>query len=298
MPTPEEFEKLVADEAAKQKANQEQHAASLEHRRKWWPAQVKALLDQVQGWLTPLIEGGSLTFERREVIGQEEILGRYTILSARIKLGSKEMIIEPAASMIFLDPEEVLDWYDLCSGALALQQIEIRQQLAAQQPPPNYLPDDLWFAPEAEIENYFKECQEELDLAAVFALIASAEARIRVDALARATQPTDEVGKRVGVLLGKFDQSWRIPLYEDGIMEAWKGQVAACAQGERAHILTAIGKLKELLPLRHWVAHGRYFELSRSVSSYPPSTVANYIDGLYAALGKVSGQQAGMTPFR
>lgn len=197
-----------------------------------------------------------------------------------------------------LDPEDVLDWYGLCTGALALQQIEIRRQLAAQLPPPSYLPDDLLFAPEAEIDTYFKECQEELDLAAVFALLASAEARIRVDALSRANQPTDDVGRGVAVLLRNYDKPWQIPLYEEGILEIWKRQAAALAEHERATILTDIGKLKELLPLRHWIAHGRNFELARPVSNYPPSTVAHYVGQLYAALMQISTQQAGMRPFQ
>lgn len=101
MPTPEEFQKLVADEAAKETAQKDQLAAVVEHLKQWWPAKVKALLDQVGEWIGPLVQGGSLTFERRPVMKHEELLGNYNTETGYIKLGGKQMTIDPAAARIF-----------------------------------------------------------------------------------------------------------------------------------------------------------------------------------------------------
>jgi hypothetical protein len=200
-----------------------------------------------------------------------------------------------------LDPSEVLDWYGLCSGALFFQQLEIQRIRAARESFPNYLPFELQGATPQEVDDYFTQCQEELDVTAVFTLIAGAEARVRLDAIARASRGSDYVGKRIRVLLSKVPEAWQIPLYEGGIIDVWKDHVTAIdnlSEHDRARIRTAIGRLKDALPLRHWVAHGRYFQLRRPIGAYPPSTVAAVVAALYTVLSEVSTNQAGMMPFQ
>ncbi len=49
-----------------------------------------------------------------------------------------------------------------------------------------------------------------------------------------------------------------------------------------------IGKLKELLDIRHWVAHGRSWTLVRDIKSYPPLLVARAIAKLNESLAKAA----------
>jgi hypothetical protein len=68
-------------------------------------------------------------------------------------------------------------------------------------------------------------------------------------------------------------------------MDAWKdyfGQIFTVA--ERDRLVSSIGSFKSMLQVRHWVAHGRYWEPKLQIKAYPPVTVAKLIDSLYSAL--------------
>jgi hypothetical protein len=200
-----------------------------------------------------------------------------------------------------LDPEAVVWWHTLCTQALVRERQELRRVFALREPPPSYLPIHLDLgATEAEIDNYFRQCQEELDVSAVFNLIAAAEGRIRLDLRERVNAHQDQLGMRFKVLLDKVDDPWKVALYDDGIMDAWKARVALLAgltNAERDRIRGAIGKLRELLTVRHWVAHGRYFQLKRRITAYPPILIAAAISELFAALAKVCEQDPAMMQF-
>jgi hypothetical protein len=62
-------------------------------------------------------------------------------------------------------------------------------------------------------------------------------------------------------------------------------------------MINDIGVFKDLITLRNWVAHGRYWKLARHVNSYPPSSVADAIDRLYEVLAKAA-RHGNLHPFR
>lgn len=137
-----------------------------------------------------------------------------------------------------------------------------------------------------EVNLHFDSCQEELDLSAILTMIAGAEARIRGDAELRAHQFKDPLAGRLYVLFTQTKTAWTIPFYEGGLLEAWKQFIhqANLSSADRDQTLSAIGGLKEILPIRHWVAHGRYWNLKRDIKSFPPVSVATRLGKLYDAL--------------
>jgi hypothetical protein len=190
-----------------------------------------------------------------------------------------------------LEPEDILAWYDLCSAGLERERLHAQGLLVLEEALPSYLNHVLALgATQTEIDEYFISCQEELDLAAVLTLTASAEARLRLDAAERSRRKTDELAKRLAVLSANADAEWRVPLYEGGIADAWKTYVVTVGlpESERNQIVSAIGRFKEILALRHWVAHGRYWEFVRGIRSYPPVMVARSISALYDALRRIA----------
>lgn len=193
-----------------------------------------------------------------------------------------------------LEPEDVLAWYELCSAGLEQERLETHRCLQFREELPSYLSDvvPLGSTP-SEIDDHVDSCQEELDLAAVLTLTASAEARLRLDAAERRKPRSDELSKRLAVLRSNADTEWHVPLYDSGIVEAWKsylGATSAITETERNQIVSAIGKFKEILALRHWVAHGRYWEFVRGIRSYPPVLVAKNVNALYDALRKAASR--------
>jgi hypothetical protein len=96
---------------------------------------------------------------------------------------------------------------------------------------------------------------------------------------------------RLSVLYANAPHSWGVRLYDGGIMDAWKdliGNLAQISSNGKARMRSSIGRFKEALALRHWIAHGRYWNLKRGVETFPPVTVATTIDDLYATLATVA----------
>lgn len=195
---------------------------------------------------------------------------------------------EPAT----LEPDDILAWYELCSEGLERERQDTHRRLALQEEIQSHLSDILPIgATQSEIDDYFSSCQEELDLSAVLTLAASAEARIRLDAALRRKQGTDQLSRRLDLLRGDVDSEWRVPLYDHGIVDAWKAYLAAAPgvpDKARKQLANAIGRFKEILGLRHWVAHGRYWEPVHQIGSYPPVLVARHVNALYDALREIA----------
>jgi hypothetical protein len=194
-----------------------------------------------------------------------------------------------------LEPNQVLAWHALCHAGLEEQRAKIRKCLLNQSPLPSYVASILFGADSDQVDSYFADCREELDLTVVLTLIAAAEGRIRLDAKRRlgasGNAGFNMLAGRLKVLFSEANKDWTVPLYESGILEAWKSYIATLTTitvQDRDRILTCIGKLKDMLPVRHWVAHGRYYKLRRGIKSYPPFNVANAVTSLYEALGEAA----------
>jgi hypothetical protein len=162
---------------------------------------------------------------------------------------------EPAS----LEPGDVLNWFDLCSAGLAREEQEAYRLLGAEPelPQPAFVLDVLGVGASIEdIRKYFMARRQELELAAVLALTAAAEARIRLDAAVRMQENKDDLAQRLRLLGSNARTEWRIPLYEEGIVDAWKtyiGSLTHLLRLDRARLLTAVGRFRNLLDIRHWV---------------------------------------------
>jgi hypothetical protein len=198
-----------------------------------------------------------------------------------------------------LEPEAIINWHSLC--ALSLDQ-ELRRVhtnmlngLNVERHLRGALP--VGSGPQ-DAEAYFAACKQEIDLAAVITLIAAAEARIRLDAKLRCKSSGD-LAARLLLLANSAGQEYQVALYENGIMDAWKdcvGSLSSMSQRDRDRLLTGIGGFKSLLPVRHWVAHGRYWKLPGGVKRYPPLVVANTVNKLYDTLRETT-RLAGLIRF-
>jgi len=141
-------------------------------------------------------------------------------------------------------------------------------------------------------------CRQELELAAVLTLTAAAEARIRLDAVRRMETNKDDLARRLSLLRANARMERLIPLYKDGIVDAWKTYIESLTdllRVDRARLLTSIGRFKNLLAIRHWVAHGRYWELQRGIEQFPPTDAADMISDLYNALRKAANHRSLMS---
>lgn len=191
-----------------------------------------------------------------------------------------------------LAPESVLRWLELCAAGLVREKAEADRRLAAGLPLPAALNDELGLgASQAEIAEHFDACRRELELAAILTMTAAAEARIRVDAISRTETGSDDLAERLKLLRANARIDWSIALYDDGIIEAWKRYIASLKplpDTDRARLLAAIGRFKNLLTIRHWVAHGRYWKLRWSPEHFHPIDVADIVTQLYEAFQEIA----------
>ncbi|WP_295991100.1 hypothetical protein [Rugamonas sp.] len=191
-----------------------------------------------------------------------------------------------------LDQNAVLHWRDLCANGLSVQRYASHASTLEYLAPSSFL---LGVLPAGTtrrgIDAHFDACIAEVDLSAIFTLIAAAEARIRLDARTRAQKTANSLAKRLALLQSHAAHDWEVPLYEGGIIDAWKDYAATLKtmrQQDRDRILTGIGGLKDALRVRHWLAHGRYWTLKKNLASYPPAAVARTIGTLYNALNEIA----------
>ncbi len=200
-----------------------------------------------------------------------------------------------------LDGDTVLDWHSLCTAGLIREREMAYTCLRHQTPIPEYLSGALSIgSTESEADAFFVSSQRELDLSAAFTLIACAEARVRLDAARRIDgSDIDFLSQQLKALRSRVDEDWKVPFYDWGIMEIWKSYVSSLDElppQDRSRITSAIGSVRIALGLRHWIAHGRYWVLTRDVRSFQPAAVARMVDQLYAALTEAA-RAGNLKPF-
>jgi hypothetical protein len=188
-----------------------------------------------------------------------------------------------------LAPDEIREWFGFCSYGLNQTRRLCRDALPKGVVPPGISTDSLVELTPSEIDAYFDSCQRELDLFTILALIASIEAKIRMDAKKRYRTKGNKLSGRLLILFKekKTKHLWKVPLYESGILEAWKWYIQIglrISSSEKDRLIGKIGKFKELLRIRHWVAHGRYWPLQLNIKKYPPQLVCEAIEDLHGAL--------------
>jgi len=122
-----------------------------------------------------------------------------------------------------------------------------------------------------EFDELLLQMREELDEQTVMMMVASCEATLRIDFDGRLRDKTkDRVRRRFKELRSQYEE--RVQL--DQILDAWREET-----GE----VERIGRLRQLVKRRHWLAHGRYWRDKSGVSP-DPRLAGLVIDDLLQAL--------------
>lgn len=169
--------------------------------------------------------------------------------------------------MTAADPEEAYEWY--------LQQIDLLESMGRTGAPMlDPLCTRFFGLPFDEFIERLRDVRDEVEHAAYLAIIAASEAVIQVDFRARksgkASVPLQKEARR----LSKQEKGGKRIVLED-VLEAWKKLPHAP--------VGVISEFKQLLPHRHWLAHGRYFVDRAPVPTDPGLAIARF-RSLQAAL--------------
>lgn len=153
--------------------------------------------------------------------------------------------------------DDCVSWFETCRDALAREHQVIRQAAGTgAQVPERYLNLTV-----DELDDLIQHDQEELVLATIVTIVASTEARLRVDAARRKNIAGDHVGVRLTRLIASAREEWMVPYRDEGLLDAWRDGLRDL-RGTESEI-NAIGHFKPLINIRHWIAHGRYFSVSQ-----------------------------------
>jgi hypothetical protein len=200
-----------------------------------------------------------------------------------------------------LDDAVVLGWFATCREGLAQHEETTVQSLSRGVSIQQEIADILDAgATIGDVRQYFKSCRSELELSVLLILTAAAEARVRLDAKTRTQGTGGQLETRLKALYTGATSDWKVALYGQGILEEWKNFInttTLLSPAEKADLRDAIGSFKNLLDVRHWVAHGRYWTLKRAIAKYTPAKVAEIVTNLFDALSEVTSK-AGLSPFR
>lgn len=164
----------------------------------------------------------------------------------------------------------VWDWFQFQSRILADEYERVLQAV-----PDGAVPSDSRFyaLTRDELTGFFDHHRRELDYLVMLDLLASAEAAIRIDFIARVTERRkDPVSRRFRKIYNKYEE--KISL-EQHILETWKTLVPNTKR--------AVGDFLGALRLRHWLAHGRYW-LPKLGRRYSPNDVYDIVNTVLAAL--------------
>lgn len=133
---------------------------------------------------------------------------------------------------------------------------------------------------EIEVQEYFDEVLDELDIETSFFLLASIEAEIRTDFLRRVYERRkDPVSRRFretykGVACAHDKAKVRL---EEDILDPWAQLEPEARQ--------FIGDLKGALKYRNWLAHGRYWIPKLGRLTYDPSALVRLATDFFRIVG-------------
>jgi hypothetical protein len=129
------------------------------------------------------------------------------------------------------------------------------------------------------LEDEFTYQIAELGWLAMLGMLACAEAALRVDMIERVhKKKRDDVSRRFRVIC-KEQRNRRIRFEED-VLDTW------AEHGPGSGIKKSVAAFKGALPLRHWLAHGRYWKpkLGRA-AGYNPADIFDICKVLLQAVG-------------
>jgi len=160
--------------------------------------------------------------------------------------------------------QEVLEWYEFLVEVLGREKTRVLAELNG-----NILASDSRFfgMTADEVGQFFERHRNELDLVAMLDLLAAAEAAVRLDYRARVRQRLkDPVSRRLRDVEKRLRRRHRREAgLEEDILNTWM----QC----RPRINRPASDFKGVLKLRHWLAHGRYWDPKMGRPQYSPRDV-------------------------
>lgn len=129
-----------------------------------------------------------------------------------------------------------------------------------------------------ELDSYFEEILQEVDVQASLFILAATEATIRVDFLSRVYEKRKDTVSRDfrQLYVSRCDHNKIMVRLEEDILDTWAEQ--------RPETKSDIGSLKGAMKYRHWLAHGRYW-VPKIGQRYDPSGLIQMITGLFEKMG-------------
>jgi hypothetical protein len=194
------------------------------------------------------------------------------------------------------DPGSIVAWHKVCESGIDRELLEAKHAVIHARPLGTSAAEVI--TPHStlnQIDAYFASSKREIEIAAILTLIASMEARIRLDAAFRSNNSSANgfLGGRLKILLAKSQRTWQVPLYERGILDEWK--LAGNALGTPGLAMT-IGSFSDLLKIRHWTAHGRYWLLKTNLEVTTSIQASNTILNLEKQMNQFCAA-SGWAPF-
>jgi hypothetical protein len=179
--------------------------------------------------------------------------------------------------------QKVWDWYEFQRALIGEEKSRVLDALAhgAGLASPRY----VWKMRD-ELESDFKYQADELAEVAKLGMLASTEAALWVDFVERVwNKKKDTVSRRFLTISGGRWWSWshwrrirKIRLEED-ILDTWRDH------GSDPGIKHVVSEFKGALNLRHWLAHGRYWEATLGRALYDVVDVFDICRELLQATG-------------
>ncbi len=121
-----------------------------------------------------------------------------------------------------------------------------------------------------EAKRLFSELREDLDRFVIFDLISATEAAIRLDYLYRCQNRDKDPLSRA------YRMAWKKHREKTTWKELRSLWVQHCPDAR-----TIVNQFFELLPIRHWIAHGRYYQLRARIQM--PQEVMERVDAMMQA---------------
>lgn len=190
------------------------------------------------------------------------------------------MLFHPTVSG-YIDIAAVDHWYSSCQKSLDVMARAYANWMAAGAigVPPISLPASVTSSD--EVSKHFTNLSNELELAGILWLVTALEGRFRVDLRSR-LRMKDFLAVRLTKLRDERGEEFLVP-FEAGILEAWKEFLrnAGVQQSLQDVCVNGYGQIKPLIKLRHWLAHGRYWDAKINVEAFDIASARNAIDALF-----------------
>lgn len=175
--------------------------------------------------------------------------------------------------------DQIIDWYRDTADALAARRAAVLEAVRSG----TAVPERYATLTEDELAARYAGQVLELDRLTVLNLVACAEAGVRLDfrrrVKGRLKDPLSKAYRKWAKALPKKKRKRPDFEGEDGLLQQLKAADALGPGGKQL-----VGRFRECLPPRHWVAHGRYWARPVGLNAFNPEDVYARATALLTAL--------------